>query len=161
MQCSSIVIGLAEPYLDLLAEPKERSAEHGNRQKEKEARTVDMLQPEEGAGEGHDKQQARTRSAGKREACSIVQQASTSPQPWKVRFEVGTGSVSIVDVVQIANAFENSGQPALQDGDEAGDSAENESWCCCLRNYLGELDNIRRDGKRKCHVRASSARVPT
>ena len=41
--CSSVVIGLAEAYRRLLAEPKERCTQQGNCQDEKAGSTVEVL----------------------------------------------------------------------------------------------------------------------
>lgn len=45
---SSIIIGLAVAHAHLLAEPKERHTQQGNRHAEEYASTVAMLHPQEG-----------------------------------------------------------------------------------------------------------------
>jgi hypothetical protein len=58
-------------------------------------------------------------------------------------------------VVQMANAFDNRGEPPHQDRDKAGDSPQNEGWRRCLGDNMRKLNCIGRScrGSSRKHPR--------
>jgi hypothetical protein len=80
------MIGFADAYRYLLAEPEERGTQQGNCQEEEPGGPEDVLQSEEGAGETHKKQQRRAKAAAQCQARRAVQKAEPPPQTRNVRF---------------------------------------------------------------------------
>ena len=86
MHCSlPIMIGLAEPYSHLLCKPEERPGQQPDRQSEKNARSIFVPQPEEGARKSHDQEQRRADSTAKCEIYGAVQKFGPLAQPRNIR----------------------------------------------------------------------------
>jgi hypothetical protein len=97
------LIGLAEPNPHLLAEPAQRCAQKKNSGEEQYGGAIHVLKAEEGTAKAHGKQQCRAYPAGLCETCGVVQQIGPSPQPRKIRLEVGTRWLIIGNVLQRVN----------------------------------------------------------
>jgi hypothetical protein len=95
-----------------------------------------VLQPKERAYKSHHKQQRRAKSAGKRQQYCAAQKSDTLPQVRKIRLELSPSGIIIGDVIQGADAVDDTCQLSLQDRDEAGDRAENKGRRSCLRHHL-------------------------
>ncbi len=115
----SVMIRLAEPDPHLLAESEERSTQQTNCYHEKKAGSVFLLQPEERARE-----QRRAHPAGKCQVCKIVQEFGPRRHARNIRLEVGPRGIVVRDLIQGADAVEDSRHPSQQDRSESGHRTE-------------------------------------
>lgn len=83
---SSVMIGLAEAYLHLLAEFEERCIQQGHRKDEYDPSIVYLLHPEKRTPKSRNQEQRRTHPTGKFQACCAVQEPG---RPDKLHREAG------------------------------------------------------------------------
>src|SRR6516162_732723 len=116
-----VMISLAEPCHHLLAKSEERSAQQADRESKQKSGAVDVLKPKERAHKSHQKQQRRANSAGKRQQYCAAQKSDAPAQMRKIGLELSPSGVLAGDVIQGANAVDDTCQLSLQDRDKAGD----------------------------------------
>ena len=136
------MIGLVESDAHLLGEPEQRPNKQGNAHDKEGCGAVEVLQFEIGAAKTDDQQQADAHPAQDSEMCRIAQKLCPSAQPRDVRFEVGPAGIVLGNVVQAADAVDDSGQPPEQDRDETGNGAQNKGWRHGLGHHSRELGRI-------------------